>query len=179
MFVNSESNSNKEAEKKEVYSSQLTIDRDYELELDYNSQSSQIKADTFLTSIFSKINPGVIVSGLNSYLENKYLKGIWDGYDINVHIKPLSGDIISNNELSKKELEDLIINKSEKSEIDSSVFFIRDGVLGISYIIVNEMYIENKINNAHQLELIDAENTMKIINVDNSEKSYLNELKES
>jgi len=144
VFVNSESNSNKEAEKKEVYSSQLTIDRDYELELDYKSQSSQIKADTFLTSIFSKINPEVIVSGLNSYLENKYLKGIWDGYDINVLIKPLSGDIISNNELSKKELEDLIINKSEKSEIDSSVFFIRDGVLGISYIIVNEMYIENK-----------------------------------
>ena len=144
VFINSESNSKKELEKKEVYSNQLTIDRDYELELDYSSQSSKIKVDTFLTSLFSKIKPDPIVSGLNGYLENKYLKGIWDGYDINVIIKPLSGNIISNNELNEKELEDLIYKKSERSEIDSSVFFIRDGFLGISYIIVNEMYINNQ-----------------------------------
>ncbi len=144
VFINSESNSKKELEKKEVYSNQLTIDRDYELELDYSSQSSKIKVDTFLTSLFSKIMPDPIVSGLNGYLENKYLKGIWDGYDINVIIKPLSGNIISNNELNEKELEDLIYKKSERSEIDSSVFFIRDGFLGISYIIVNEMYINNQ-----------------------------------
>lgn len=144
VFINSESNSKKELEKKEVYSNQLTIDRDYELELDYSSQSSQIKVDTFLTSLFSKMNPAPIVSGLNAYLENKYLKGIWDGYDINVLIKPLSGTIISNSELIEKELKDLINNKSEKSEIDSSVFFIRDGFLGISYIIVNEMYTKNQ-----------------------------------
>jgi len=144
VFVNSESNSKKELEKKEVYSNQLTIDRDYELELDYSSQSAQIKTDTFLTAIFSKINPAPIVSYLNGYLENKYLKGIWDGYDINVLIKPMSGNIISTYELSEKELEDLLNKKSEKSEIDSSVFFIRDGFLGISYIIVNEMYVDNQ-----------------------------------
>jgi len=126
----------KERELRKLYATQLLLDRDYEAEINYSSFQNELINDPRVLALFSAGEKKPTPSRVGDFYEQAYFSGLWDGYELGVTMFDSSFNIISSKDgFDGAILSDLIENHSQQSEINPSIFFLKDSYLGYSYLI--------------------------------------------
>lgn len=145
-FTISEFNTRKEQSERELYISQLATERDISTELEYNAIENQLFQDKFLQLMISsgkQFNHRDFEEGM----ERRHFNGFWERYECSFYIfnenKESFSSMQGNVSEIYHELTELIQYKGEKSEINPSIFFIKDYTNQYSYIIQTELSGKN------------------------------------
>jgi signal transduction histidine kinase len=126
----------KEREMRKLYATQLLLDRDYEAEINYTSFQNDLINDTVVLSFFNQTENKPTPSRVGEFFKRSYFSGLWDGYELGVTLFDSSFNTISSKDgFDKDYLSDLIENHSQKSDINPSIFFLKESYLGYSYLI--------------------------------------------
>ena len=133
-------NEKKEKSIRALYASQLLADRDEEAELKYTTVQNQIISDTIVINYFKSSEIPPTTAKVSDFFEQKYFTGTWDAYALSVAILDTSNNtIIAKDGLDHTRIKDLLENHGQASDINSSIFFIKDACLGYNYIIKQVM----------------------------------------
>ncbi len=126
----------KERELRKLYATQLLLDRDYEAEISYSSFQNTLINDPLVLELFSEKNNKPTPSRVGDFFGRSYFSGLWDGYELGVTLLDSNlNTILSKDGFDKFLLSDLIENHSKQSDINPSIYFLKDSYLGYSYLI--------------------------------------------
>ena len=127
----------KDLENRALFAQQLAIERNINLELAYaqavqnfiNDEALQLEFDT-LRQQYSKV-------GFEHAFIQKYLNGIWDGFDIDIELydgqdRPCFGA----DSLQFQNLKHLVQKHGQQSDIESEIYFMPHEEEGLSYVIL-------------------------------------------
>jgi two-component system, NtrC family, nitrogen regulation sensor histidine kinase NtrY len=129
-------NEKKEKSIRALYASQLLADRDEEAELKYTTVQNQIISDSTVRNYFKSLEITPTPAKVSDFFEQKYFTGTWDAYALSVAILDTSNNtIIAKDGLDHIRIKDLLENHGQESDINPSIFFIKDAYLGYNYII--------------------------------------------
>ncbi len=129
-------NAEKDKETRILYSNQLAVEQDINLELDFGSIKTKLIEDPLILSSMKAVSSNLSVSDFGDILEKRHFKGLWDGYEMSFNLFDSSGlSLISKETQGFEQIEKIIQRNGEKSQIDTSLYFIRDAVSGYNYIV--------------------------------------------
>jgi two-component system, NtrC family, nitrogen regulation sensor histidine kinase NtrY len=139
-------NSAKEKSDRVLYANQLATEKDVLTEVEYASLIPEIKADNFLNKLInSPRNMGL--SDFEDALERRLFNGYWERYEMSFNLFDENQVSIVSPNVGKvnpyQELTQIIENQGSKSEIDSTIFFVKDFTGHYSYIIQLPLYTED------------------------------------
>ncbi len=136
----------KEKQERELYANQLASDQDVNTEIEYKYLSPYLKDDVYLKNM-AKNEDLVGVSEFKDAMERKFFNGFWERYDIEFFMFNTKKKAVINYKdvpTSRLAYLETIINKhSATSEIDSSIFFIKDFTSQYSYIIRQPIFAKD------------------------------------
>jgi signal transduction histidine kinase len=129
-------NSSKDKETRILYGNQLAVEQDINLELEFGQLKTKLLADPLILATIRSEQANLSNSDFGDILEKRHFKGLWEGYELNFNLFDSSGISLITKELQGLEtIEKIIERNGEVSQIDPSIFFIRDAVSGYNYII--------------------------------------------
>lgn len=141
-----EFNDTKEKQERELYANQLASDQDVNTEIEYTYLSKYIEEDEYLKNMASSQKP-VGVAEFKDAMERKFFHNFWERYDIEFFMFNTKREAVINYKdvpTSRLSYLETIINKhSATSEIDSSIFFIKDFTSQYSYIIRQPIFAKD------------------------------------
>lgn len=144
----------KEKSERILYANQLGTEKDVLTELEYASLSPQIKKDAFLSKVVNSPRH-MGLSDFEDALERRLFNGFWERYEMTFDLYNTNRvSVISpTNSLTERydELNEIIQQHGAVSEIDSSIFYIKDFTGHYSYVIKQPLFSEDS---SYQLELI-------------------------
>lgn len=133
-----EFNRRKEKSERELYANQLASEQDIVTEVEYSQIADKIKTDNFLLK-FIATPKNIGLSDFEDGLERRIFNGFWERYDMNFNLFDSQGNsLIAGGDNQKNAFDDLnniIKHHGQVSEIDSSIYFIKDYTGQYSYII--------------------------------------------
>ena len=151
----------KEKSNRVLYANQLATEKDVLTEVEYATLIPKIKEDNFLTKIVNSPRH-MGLSDFEEALERRLFNGFWERYEMSFNLfDEHHTSVVSPNTNKINPYIDLIqiIQKhGRKSEIDSTIFFIKDYTGLYSYIIRLPLYAEDSA----RLELICTLKSKKI-----------------
>jgi signal transduction histidine kinase len=129
-------NSSKDKETRILYGNQLAVEQDINLELEFGQLKTKLLADPLILATIRSEQANLSNSDFGDILEKRHFKGLWEGYELNFNLFDSSGISLITKEVQGLEtIEKIIERNGEVSQIDPSIFFIRDAVSGYNYII--------------------------------------------
>lgn len=129
-------NDNKDQETRILYGNQLAVEQDINLELEFGKIKSKLQTDPLILSILRNDQQNISRSDFGDILEKRHFKGMWEGYEISINLFDSTGYSLITKETEVIEpLLKIIDRNGEISQIDSSIYFIRDAISGYNYII--------------------------------------------
>ena len=133
-------NAEKDKETRILYGNQLSVEQDINLELDFGVIKNDLLQDPLLLSSLKVVPSNLSVSDFGDILEKRHFKGAWESYEMSFNLFDSLGiSLISKETQAFEQIEKIILRNGEKSQIDSSLFFIRDAVAGYNYIVRQEV----------------------------------------
>lgn len=133
----------KEKEERILLANQLVDERDMNAEIDYNQAKEKLREEPYLKRLFIP-NATPSFSELKEAMEYQVFNGYWDRYDVDFYYfnydsiaKPMNG-------VTKQYLDELIENHGTQSEIDSSLYYIKDYTSQYNYIFSISLEKEEK-----------------------------------
>lgn len=133
-----EFNERKEKSERELYANKLANERDIVTEVEFSELKPKIQQDNALKKII--LTPGNMkMSTVENILERRLFAGFWERYELKFNLFDSIGkSYIDDQNLDRNafaNLNEIIENHSQVSEIDSSIFFVKDYKGQFSYII--------------------------------------------
>lgn len=139
-------NRSKDKETRILYGNQLAVEQDINLELNFSKIRTQLKVDPLIQSTIRTTQLNLSVSDFGEILEKRHFKGLWEGYEISFNIFDSVGvSLLSKEAQGLEPVLKIIERNGEISQIDSSIYFIRDATSGYNYIIRMELNVAGKI----------------------------------
>lgn len=141
-----EFNKRKDKSERELYASQLVTERDINTEIEYNNLVKALHEDKFLQRMISsgkQFNHRDFEEGM----ERRHFNGFWEKYECAFFLFKENQESLLSIQGSPSEVYEeftqLINNKGERSEINPSIYFIKDYTEQYSYIIRQELLGRN------------------------------------
>lgn len=142
-----EMNDSKERAERELFANQLASDQDIDTEIEYTQIKKSIQNDELLHKIIEERRE-ISVSSFKEMMERKFFNNFWERYDIEFFLfdtaeKPV---IQYKNvpESRKKRLDAIIEKHSLQSDVDSTLFYIKDYTSRYSYIF-RELIVKDSV----------------------------------
>lgn len=127
----------KEQKERELFAQQLASDQDISTEFNHLELKEKITKDPFFEKLF-KSGRTLSVNEFKDYMEKNFYNQFWDRYEIDFYLfdrndKPLIDDAdIGNNHFQY--FENILYKHSKRSEVDTTIFYIKDYTSQLSYI---------------------------------------------
>ena len=138
-------NSSKDKETRILYGNQLAVEQDINLELEFGNIKTKLLSDPLIQSTIRTTQPNLSVSDFGDILEKRHFKGLWEGYEMSFNLFDSVGVSLLTKEAQGLEPVLKIIERNgEVSQIDPSIYFIRDAISGYNYIIRLEVKVGGK-----------------------------------
>lgn len=134
--------SKKERGVKELYANQLATEKDIVTEVEYSNLAPQLKEDKFLKKLIST-EYNMRISDFQENLERRFFNGFWERYEMRfslfnkAHLPIVDRVEMTTNEYD--ELQEIVDKSGVRSDVDSSIYFIKDYKNQYSYIIRQEL----------------------------------------
>jgi two-component system nitrogen regulation sensor histidine kinase NtrY len=142
-----EFNKRKDKSERELYASQLVTERDIVTEMEYNKLEKSLHEDKFLQRMISS-EKEFNHRDFEEAMERRHFNGFWERYECLFFIFKENQESLSSIQNSPSEvfngLSDIIKNNSERSEVNPSIYFVKDYTDQYSYIIRQELYGKNE-----------------------------------
>lgn len=123
----------KEREERLLFANQLADDRDINAEVDFTTAKEKLVTEPFLKRLFHH-DTKPSFSELKEAMEYQVFKGYWDRYDVDFYYYlPDSADLRLNG-MYKKQLDELIERHGIQSEIDTSLYYVKDYTSQYNYV---------------------------------------------
>lgn len=145
-IIINEFNQRKGKSDRELYASQLMIERDIVTELEYSNLVYSLQSDKFLQQMISS---GVQFNfqDFESTMERRHFNKFWERYECKFFLFNDKNEPLLNLQANAKDLlanlTDYIDNHGKQSEINPSIYFITDYIGQFSYIIRQDLYGRN------------------------------------
>ncbi len=141
-----EFNKRKDKSERELYASQLVTERDINMEVEFVKIVKPILDDKFIQRMISS-GKTFQQKDFDDGMERRHFNGFWEKYELNFYlIREDSSSVIEiqgNGHEAIKELEDIIQNNCETSEINPSIHYVKDYTQQYSYLIRQNLYGRN------------------------------------
>jgi signal transduction histidine kinase len=138
-------NSSKDKETRILYGNQLAVEQDVNLELEFGNIKTKLLSDPLIQSTIRTTQPNLSVSDFGDILEKRHFKGLWEGYEMSFNLFDSVGVSLLTKEAQGLEPVLKIIERNgEVSQINPSIYFIRDAISGYNYIIRLEVKVGGK-----------------------------------
>ena len=138
----------KEQKAREVYAKKLISEQDPSTEIEYIQIANKIATSDYLENIIIK-NQNYNISDLKNELENRYFNHYWERYEIDFFLYNKDSVALVNfatsNEGNFDYFTNIISKYCEKSEIAPSVYFVKNYVDKMSYLIRQPIYSKDSI----------------------------------
>jgi len=129
-------NNSKDRETRVLYGNQLAVEQDINLELEFGKIKTKLLVDPLISSSIRTPQPNLSISDFGDILEKRHFKGLWEGYEMSFNLFDSTGiSLITKEAQGLEPLLKIIERNGETSQIDTSIFFIRDAISGYNYII--------------------------------------------
>lgn len=123
----------KEREERLLFANQLADDRDINAEVDFITAKEKLLSEPFLKRLFNhEMKPSF--SELKEAMEYQVFKGYWDRYDVDFYYYLEDSLGLRLNGMYKKQLDELIDRHGIQSEIDSSLYYVKDYTSQFNYV---------------------------------------------
>lgn len=123
----------KEREERLLFANQLADDRDFNAEVDFTNAKKKLISEPFLKRLFHhETKPSF--SELKEAMEYQVFKGYWDRYDVDFYYYLQDSAGLRLNGMYKKQLDELIERHGIRSEIDSSLYYVKDYTSQFNYV---------------------------------------------
>lgn len=123
----------KEREERLLFANQLADDRDFNAEVDFTTAKEKLISEPFLKRLFHH-DTKPSFSELKEAMEYQVFRGYWDRYDVDCYYYLEDSLGIRLNGMYKKQLDELIERHGIRSEIDSSLYYIKDYTSQFNYV---------------------------------------------
>ncbi|WP_430405498.1 ATP-binding protein [Fluviicola sp.] len=123
----------KEREERLLFANQLADDRDINAEVDFTTAKEKLIEEPFLKRLFHH-DTKPSFSELKESMEYQVFKGYWDRYDVDFYYYLPDSVGLRLNGIYKKQLDELIVRHGIQSEIDSSLYYVKDYTSQFNYI---------------------------------------------
>lgn len=123
----------KEREERLLFANQLADDRDINAEVDFTRAKEKLITEPFLKRLFHH-DTKPSFSELKEAMEYQVFKGYWDRYDVDFYYYLEDSLGIRLNGMYKKQLDELIERHGLRSEIDSSLYYVKDYTSQFNYV---------------------------------------------
>nr|WP_294859233.1 ATP-binding protein [uncultured Fluviicola sp.] len=123
----------KEREERLLFANQLADDRDFNAEVDFTIAREKLIGEPFLKRLFHH-DTKPSFSELKEAMEYQVFKGYWDRYDVDFYYYLPDSASIRLNGMYKKQLDELIERHGIQSEIDSSLYYVKDYTSQFNYV---------------------------------------------
>jgi len=141
----SQNNNRKDKETRMLFGNQLAVEQDINLELEFSKIKNKLIVDPLIVSTMRTEQPNLSVSDFGDILEKRHFKGLWEGYEMNFNLFDSSKiSLITKDAQGLESILKIIERNGEISQIDSSIYFIRDAVSGYNYIINQKINLNGK-----------------------------------
>lgn len=139
-------NTRKDKSERELYASQLVTERDINTEIEYSNLEKFLHEDKFLQRMISS-GKQYNLRDFEEGMERRHFNGFWERYECAFYLFNEQSEslLIMQGDASEDmdALNQLIHNNSEQSEINGSVYFIKDYTDQYSYIIRQDVLGKN------------------------------------
>ena len=136
-------NEQKDVENRAVYAKKIATERDVNLELEYSELREKLLSDRIFQQFSTRLAASIEIGTLNSILEKRYFHGIWDGYDVALDVFDARGiSFFTQDTTSFDQISELISLHGQRSDIDSSIFFLPNEEEGLSYVILQNIRLD-------------------------------------
>ncbi|MDG1841165.1 MAG: HAMP domain-containing sensor histidine kinase [Crocinitomicaceae bacterium] len=133
----------KSNEQRRYLANYLATEKQEETEKQYAKIASQIKDETFIKRLI-KGNSKISISDFEEMMEGKYFNDYWESYEIKYNLFSSEGiSFFTKNNKGFKELNLLIKEDCERSKFDQSIYYVRNYKSQLSYLIRQEIEVEN------------------------------------
>ncbi|MGV3613037.1 MAG: ATP-binding protein [Fluviicola sp.] len=123
----------KEREERLLFANQLADDRDINAEVDFTNAKEKLVSEPFLKRLFNhETKPSF--SELKEAMEYQVFKGYWDRFDVDFYYYLEDSSELRLNGMYKKQLDELIERHGIRSEIDSSLYYVKDYTSQFNYV---------------------------------------------
>lgn len=123
----------KEREERLLFANQLADDRDINAEVDFTNAKEKMVSEPFLKRLFNH-DTKPSFSELKEAMEYQVFKGYWDRFDVDFYYYLEDSLGIRLNGMYKKQLDELIDRHGMRSEIDSSLYYVKDYTSQFNYV---------------------------------------------
>ena len=123
----------KEREERLLFANQLADDRDINAEVDFTNAKEKLISEPFLKRLF-RHDTKPSFSELKEAMEYQVFKGYWDRFDVDFYYYLEDSLGIRLNGMYKKQLDELIERHGIRSEIDSSLYYVKDYTSQFNYV---------------------------------------------
>lgn len=145
-FTIGEFNARKDKSERELYANQLMIERDVITEIEYDKLEKTLHEDKFLQRMISA-DTQFNLRDFEDAMERRHFNGFWERYECSFNIFKEQFEslllIQGNSEELYINLSELISNHGQQSEINPSIYFIKDYTNQYSYIIRQTIFGKN------------------------------------
>jgi len=132
----------KEREERELYANQLADDKDVNTELEFLTARERLLDDPYMERFNVPANRPA-ASELKEALERRVFNGFWERYDMDFFYFEAQDTLTRMNGKYLKDLQRLIARHGEASEMDSSLFFVKDYTSQYSYVFFQELKMDS------------------------------------
>lgn len=133
-----EFNERKERSERELYANKLANEQDIVTEVEFSELKPRIQSDKVLQHIISQAG-NMKMSTFEDILEKRLFSGFWERYELTFNLFDFTGKSYIDDQISNRNLffnlNDIIHSHSQASEIEPSIFFVKDYKDQFSYII--------------------------------------------
>ena len=124
----------KEREERLLFANQLADDRDFNAEVDFTKAKEKMISEPFLKRLF-RHDTKPSFSELKEAMEYQVFKGYWDRYDVDFYYYLEDSAGLRLNGMYKKQLSELIERHGVRSEIDTSLYYVKDYTSQFNYVL--------------------------------------------
>lgn len=141
-------NIRKEKGIRELYASQLSLEKNVLTEMEYSLLSPRIQEDAILQRFIQSPHP-ISISDFEDGMERRLFNGFWDRYDLKFYLFDTAGvsllEYNTKDNTDFSELNRIIASSGSHSEIDSNIYHVHSHYNYYSYIIRQEITTKDSV----------------------------------
>lgn len=127
----------KDQENRKLFAQQLALERNINLELAYAEIAPNLSEEKWLQTDFDSLRNQFTKVGFEHVLTQRFLSGIWDGFDIDADLYDLANKPCFGTDSTKLErLKKLVQKHGQPSDIQDGIYFMPHEEEGLSYVIL-------------------------------------------
>lgn len=128
---------NKDQENRKLFAQQLALERNINLELAYAEIAPNLSEEKWLQSDFDSLRKQFTKVGFEHVLTQRFLSGIWDGFDIDADLYDLAEKPCFGADSTRLDrLQNLVKIHGQPSDIQDGIYFMPHEEEGLSYVIL-------------------------------------------